>query len=354
MNKNKKVISYSNSISNKVKIFIGITCFLALLFLTILFATMSLSITEEKKINYSENSDIDYRVYLRENDFYEENYLGKNKIYVASLIDKIEVTFNYIFKIDTKSDVDFNYDVIATLVIADSTGKNVFFEKDYPLIENAENKIVQGTINNVKKTVNIDYNYYNNLANKFKINYGINTTSTLIVKMKVRESSDKHNMNFNNNSEMLLSIPLSEKEVNITMDYNEVKNNGKIISNKTIEINNYVYLYFVIITSIICICSFIILIKLLLKTSKKRSQYDKYVSKILKEYDRLIVNTTTKPDVNNKKVIKIDSFNELLDVRDNLKLPIKYYVVTEHSESNMYIDHEEELYLLVLKEKKNK
>ena len=33
--------------------------------------------------------------YLKENNFYDTNYLGKNKVYIANLIDNIEVNFRY-------------------------------------------------------------------------------------------------------------------------------------------------------------------------------------------------------------------------------------------------------------------
>lgn len=80
-----------------------------------------------------------------------------------------------------------------------------------------------------------------------------------------------------------------------------------------------------------------------------KSPYDKYINKILNEYDRLIVETTTAPDIENKNIIRIDSFNELLDVRDNLSLPIKYYIITKHQKCNFYINHNDELYLLTIK-----
>ena len=47
-----------------------------------------------------------------------------------------------------------------------------------------------------------------------------------------------------------------------------------------------------------------------------------------------------------KKIFNIDSFDELLDVRDNLKLPIKYYAAKEHEKCEFYITHDSELYLL--------
>ena len=95
---------------------------------------------------------------------------------------------------------------------------------------------------------------------------------------------------------------------------------------------------------------FIHLINLLLLTKNKKTNYDKYINKILNEYDRLIVETTTAPNIQDKNIIKINKFEELLDVRDNLKLPIKYFVISKHQKCQFYIDHEEEIYILTIKE----
>ncbi len=84
--------------------------------------------------------------------------------------------------------------------------------------------------------------------------------------------------------------------------------------------------------------------------NNKKTNYDKYIDKILNEYDRLIVETPTAPNTQNKNIVKIKKFNELLDVRDNLKLPIKYFVVSKHQKCQFYIDHEEEIYILTIKE----
>ena len=82
---------------------------------------------------------------------------------------------------------------------------------------------------------------------------------------------------------------------------------------------------------------------------KKKNKYDKYLSKILKEYDRLIVETSTYPKIEDYHLLKINSFDELLDVRDNLRLPIMYYSVTPHQKAHFYILQEKNLYVYTLK-----
>lgn len=345
-NKTKKKL-----LNFKTRVFIDTFVFVVSLITAIFIIGMSFSIIKEQNINYQENSNIDYKVFLKKNDFYEQEYLGKDKVYVASLIKSIEANFNYIFKIDTKTDIDFIYDITGTLVIADSGGKKTFFEKDYQLLKEERAKITKGTVYNLNKTVDIDYDYYNNLANKFKTNYGINSTSNLIVKLNIKEINKDDAFKLNNTSTMLITIPLSEREVNISMNYNEVNRNNEVLQNGGISVSNYFLLASGILFLILSILVLIKLIRELLSLRKPLSKYEKYLKRILREYDRLIVNTPTAPDKKGKKVTTINSFDELLDVRDNLKLPIKYYINEEHEKCSLYINHEDELYLLILEAK---
>ena len=207
------------------------------------FIKRSFSFFNAKNITYKETSNLDYKVLLKKNDFYETNTLNKNMAYIASLIDKITINFNYYFNIDKESNLDFNYDIIGKLIISDGTKKNTYYEKEYTLLENVEESIKNQKIYQINKDIEIDYHEYNNLANKFRTSYGIDTTSRLIVYLNIHEKNSKNNkFNFNNNSQMSITIPLSEKAINITMDYNEVNKKSKLISNSEVVINNYLYI----------------------------------------------------------------------------------------------------------------
>ena len=52
----------------------------------------------------------------------------------------------------------------------------------------------------------------------------------------------------------------------------------------------------------------------------------------------------------NKEIIKIKKFNELLDIHDNLGLPIMYYQVSKHQRGYFYIYHNNIIYLNDIKE----
>ena len=59
-------------------------------------------------ISYEENGAVDYRVYLFDNDFFEDEYLGKDQAYIASLIDNVMADFSYTLDMEA-DDVDYEY-----------------------------------------------------------------------------------------------------------------------------------------------------------------------------------------------------------------------------------------------------
>lgn len=324
--------------------------FIALFVLTVIFLQGAFGVAASKTIQYNETSNLDYRVYLKENNFYDTDYLGKNKVYIANLIDNIEINFRYNYNIVEPANVDFNYNVVAKLTIADGSGKNNYYEKEYVLLSNKTASIKNGTFYNLNEKVKIDYSYYNSLANSFKQQYGVDTSSNLTVYLKVNKKTDIENAtNAYENSTMYVKIPLSEKAINIELNYQDINNSNYIIQGVDSKTDNIIFGVLSVISIIGSLVFAIQIIRLLTLLRGKKSIYDKYVEKILNEYDRLIVENGTGPDTKNNKVIKISRFEELLDVRDNLKLPIMYYVITKHTKCCFYIKHNDDLYLMTIK-----
>ena len=332
------------------KVLIYLIIVLGCAILSTIFLTRSFSTGKQEHISYKEQSNIDYKVYLKKNDFYETKYLDKDMVYVASLIKRIDVNIKYLFDIDEKSNINFEYDIIGKLAITDNDEKDVFFEKEYTLLENKKDGMKDSKNYGINENVSINYDYYNNLANKFRSDYGIETKSNLIIYFKVNQKSAEDNKyKLDTNSTMSLTIPLSEKAINIKMDTKEINKESQLYRDTAVVVSNYIYAIVSVILIIVLAIFIGPLIKLLLNMRTKKSTYDKYVERVLNEYDRLIVETTTPPNMDATNIIRVHSFNELLDVRDNLSLPIKYYVINVHQKCNFYINHGDELYLLILK-----
>ena len=355
---NTNVIENTNEKEQHQEVYIGyyqrililVVMFIITLVLSICFVLLSFSINEEKVVKYKETSEIDYKVYLKENSFYEDTYLEKDMSYISTLIETINTTFNYNFSIDQKNDVTFKYNIIGKLIIMDSTGDNVFFEKQYLLLEDKELTIIDSNRCLINENININYGYYNNIANDFRNKFGISTTSDFVVTMNIVGETKDNKVNLGKGQAMSLTIPLSQREVKIKLSTNTQNINESVVEDSFIKIENY---FFLLVAIVIFIVSITLLVKLLKKViiiNNTKSKYDKYIERILKEYDRFIANTKIGPIVNDgDKVIKLNDFQELLDVRDSLKVPINYYNIVSHHKCIFYLNKDNLIYQYCVK-----
>lgn len=312
----------------------------------LLFASKTIVRTKALPINYSQNGSVGYKVYLNKNKFFNDEYLDMGKSYVASLIRYIDIDFNYKFNINTKSTIDFDYKIMAELVIENSKTNKDFKRVEYTLQDTRVAKIIQDTKKEFKENIKIDYAYYNGLANSFKSDLGLDTISYLNVYMVVVPKVDNSlNYKIEESNSVSLRIPLSEKAIEINLDTSSQNVNKQIIPDKETKFN----LLYLVLELVFFIPTCILMVKMiskLLSAFDIFTPYDRYVRKQLKEYDRLIVETNSPLKTKGLNVIDINSFTELLDARDNLNLPILYLNTIPHQEGIFYILNNTDLYLL--------
>ena len=318
------------------------------------FIINSLSINSDEKLHFQEKGNVKYSVCLKDNDFFEDECLDSNMSYVASLIKNISFDFNYQFNGNFDNLVSsVDYEVVAKLIIENNDTKTKYYEKEYVLAPKTSDSIKNnGTLYNLDKKINIDYEYYNNIATNFKSQYGVDSQSYLEVYLNTYNNVNSKYKDIPTSAQISVRIPLSQKAIEIKFNTQEVnKSIDKYITSKNIVINGYL-IFIVGITFLFTSLIFLFFIFMIIKKyAKTISKYDKFINKILKEYDRLIVETTTFPDEKEYNVLIINSFNELVDVRDNLRSPIMFYNIKDHKMSKFYILNNNNLYLYIVNSK---
>lgn len=323
-----------------------IILFVVFLALGIILFYRSLGFESEKIVKYREKSNLNYKVYLLDNDFYEQEYLDKDMIYVASLIDKVLADFDYNFESEDKENIDFTYTIVAKLSITNPTGTKSYFDKSYVLLNDKTINMTNATGQSIKEQISLDYPYYNRLANSFKSQYGVDVDSKITLYMLInKKNTEKSNLILDSSSVMNVVIPLSERSVDISLDYKDIDETSNIIKKQKMTAKDY--LPFVL-SGLFIVLSIIMMIKAMRNINSLRSKisaYDKFVNKLLKEYDRLIAESSSLLSFEGKEVININKFTELLDIHDNLQLPIMFFEKREHELSYFYITHSDVIYL---------
>lgn len=276
-------------------------------------------------IGYREGGNIDYNVFLKDNDFYEEDYLEKDQSYVASLIDKIIADFSYEIMMDTE-DVNYRYSytIKSRLEIIDNTSDVAIYNPEYELV-NVQNK-TQNSSNRlvINEIVVLNYDQYNTLAGKFLSTYDLtNTTSNIVVTLEVDVLSDCNAFSGSSADTYFseLRIPLTTKTVNIKMTSTVPDAEAKMIA-CTRGAGSEVFKTTAIVLGVVDVILLLVLIAFIYLTRTEDITYTARVKKIVSQYKSYIQRIKNVFDTSPYQVIYVNTFDEMLEIRDTIQAPI--------------------------------
>lgn len=321
---------------------------LIMLGLTVLVLKGSMYTKEESIIGYNEVGNIDYKVFLKENNYYKEQYLGKDMQYVASIIKDIVPTFTYEMHSEEKMEYTYNYKVSADLIISDPNDNNkVLYKRPSLLVKDTKEKVTGGSFR-VDQDVSINYDEYNNYVNAFKKEYALSVNSKLVLtfNIDVTGKSPLLKEDFKKSSKLVIAIPMSEQTINIGIDTSDINNSGTLERNYMSQIKKPVALVLGIIVGLLSLALLYIVIYNFLTNRSKTDVYKATIKSILREYDRAIVSSKTADTIDESKynVIEVPRIEELLDAHDSTGKPILYNEDTENNISTFIIVSDEILY----------
>ncbi len=291
-------------------------------------AIVSYQMNKTYYIDYQENGSIDYDVYLKPNEFYDSPHLESNQSYVASLIDKIITNFNYEIDMDAE-DVNYRYSytIQSRLEIVDNSSGVAIFNPEYELVS-AQNKLQNSakrlTINEI---VILNYDEYNDLANRFLEAYSLtDTTSNIVLTLNVDVLSDCNAFSGSSvdtySSE--LRIPLTTKTVNIQMTSSVPEGETKMIA-CTRGVGSEVFKTTAIVLGVIDGLLILLLVAFIYLTRTEDITYTARVKKILSQYKSYIQKINNLFKTQGYQVILVDTFDEMLEIRDTIQAPILMY-----------------------------
>lgn len=281
---------------------------------------------------YKVQGDIDYKVYLKDNDYYTEKYLEKGMQYIASLIKVVSADFDYEFAADDDAASTYDYKVVADLRVTDRSDKSkVMYENAEDLLKKEDLKIENGIIN-IHENVNIDYAKYNDYVRNFRNEFGLAANCELNLKLVVNVEGE-----IDTEDTLAMVIPLSEQTVDIKMDTQGVTRTEKVGDEETtVYVKNYSML---IVGIIVIVTSLILMVAVVYYyvTRFNDNLYEKSLHKILKEYDTYIVEASD-TIYETEDVVKVPSFKELLDAQALENTPIVFLEVEPGKKSYFIVN----------------
>lgn len=328
---------------------------LIIIFLTSTIITLNkgLNTYTTHSIFYSEVGNVDYQVYLKPNTYFTEPFLPKDEQYVASLIDYINTDFKYNFSSSYPFDYKYKYKIMATLIATErgDSSKVVLKKIETLLPEKTVDKSNSNNFN-INENLKINYTKYNNIISAFKKDYALSIDSKVVIDMVVSVDGKYQLVDdpILSTKSLKLEIPLSEQTININLDYQKVGNYSNNEQSSNLELINYLFYGISLISFIVTMIFVMKLTKILNRLFFQKSVYVQTLGKIMRDYDRFIVTIHNMPNIDDKEIIKIKCFSELLDARENLQKPIMYHEIHKNQKGWFMILDDQHVYLYELKE----
>ncbi len=306
---------------------IYVLCMAILALLALVCFDRGFNVKTKNIVKYQEKSDISYRVNLINNNIYKKNYLGMGERYISKYVNNIDINFNYTSLYNNYINGYYEYKTKGIVRIYDNDKKEMLFDNEYLVKDNKVVTLNQGSINEIKifDNVIVDYNYYNNIYNEIVNNNKDNITGNLEIDFIMSFNFDFSNISnvITSEKEISMIIPLGVDSFRITMN-NNYDGIDEIADYEERGSVNYFLLIVGAVFLSLAVAFLGLVIRAFVMIYERKTQYEMALSKILSEYDDIIVKVSRFYNKKKYNLIYLDSFDELLDVYKKVGSPISY------------------------------
>ena len=283
---------------------------------------------------------------MADNAFYEQEYLNGSHAYVASLIERMTADFDYNLNIE-QSNVKFNYSykIDAQVEVRDKESQMAIYN---PVFELVPTKTLKGEGNKIaiKDNVELDYKKYNQLAKDFIASYSLDDVeSFLIVRMYVDVLGESQNFaqNKENNYVIELFVSLNKNTVTPYVVTPAETDEEKVLILNT---NDTRLLRIILLGVAFADLLLVIILALYVRiTRDKHIDYARKVKRIVSNYTSYIQKVNNPVTLENYQVLNVDTFTEMLEIRDTLQMPILMFENDDRTNTQFFIVNDRLLYL---------
>lgn len=278
---------------------------------------------------YNMNRNVNYKVNLMENNFFENPTLEMNRTYISNLVDKINMDFTYSFSGNKKAKTKYSYQVVAVSDVryssSDSKTESSLWKKSYVLVEPKEFEIENSGFV-IKENFDVDFATYNNQVKEFKKQLKIPVIADLQVKLIIKSDSEVPGVEKNVIEASMMTMKMDLAQDVFTIEKQFENANSKTVLATTDAKKDINKPAFITGCVLVALAVMIMLdgIRKSIKYSKK-TDYAIALNRILKNYGDIVAEIVSPIEIDNLNVIEVKNFDQLLDIEEEIRMPILYY-----------------------------
>ena len=298
---------------------------------TAILAAVFFGMDKDTFIAYTEEGNVDYSVILKNNDIFGSDYdLSEDDMYVASLIDKVNMEFRYKLLMAQAAKYTYSYSADAQIVIKDSTTKKVIYKgrlnsetdeilpKETVTLSEPKQRLSFG------KLLVVDYAAYNARAKEIISALELKgVTCALEVKMSIDVKGSVENVDSEKDDtyHFSLEMPLNTDKVSFSKTSSIPTGENKIIVTNE-GAARMVFLVLTIIFLVLTALFALVFVAFIFLTRNTDINYNIKVNKVVSNYKSYIQKIINPFDRTGYQLLMMSDFTDLLEIRDTIQSPI--------------------------------
>ena len=293
----------------------------------------------ERVLNYDESaSKIDYRVNLLPNNSYAESYIqgSANRSYPTSLINTIDLDYNYTINFDQPVVGDLTYQLVAVSnasKVEGSVRSEVWTSKPAEIADKYTLHI-DGQSADISATTKLTYeNYVAQLRVLEADARGVALQGSLNVALVISGQLKPKNFAKATDFGTRLDFTIPVASNSSVEAKTAVKNNSPATMREIPDHMDFRHVAIAFFSILVVLLSGAVLVAYIYADRYRNHKfpYEENVRKLLSAYDGIIVSIKKAPAFRGVAIADVDDFDQLLDVYNSIHLPINHYKVRDTS-----------------------
>ena len=280
--------------------------------------------TPPEAYSYSITQALSSNVKYLDSSFFTDGPSSENTAYVADLTDSIDARYTMRYAASKSSSLTANYDVTARVkanyaVGGDTDQSSNVWTKEYLIKEPTSKSLDTAHINEVID-VSIPYAEYKKVANDFRTALALPTTSEVVVTFTYRINGSVDGMPINDIKTSTLVAPLDQQLYRPALKTEKEFKKDVVATNDIAEVNRKILIQLAIWA--LAMTTGLAMIGYGLRKKIFKTPYQRELEKIYRYHDGVIVRTKHPVDISDDKIVPMRSFDDMLNLEEELKVPI--------------------------------
>ncbi len=273
---------------------------------------------------YSVNQAVTTAVQYQKNSFYNGSPGATNTAYIASITNGITAHFAYHLRANQATNLTYHYQAAATVRATSGSegsdaGLSNVWTKQYQLLKPTAGSETTNALD-LNPAVNIPFATYKTAIEQFKAAFNTPVDTQVVVTYMVQVSGNIHGKPFSDNQVSTITAPLDQLVYKLAVGYTKSYQH-EVVPVQTRSLADKIATYELPLATILGIIGLAYMLygfrRHIIKTP-----YQRELEKIYRYHDGIIIRTSKPADMANKDIVAVKSFDDLLNLEEEIKTPI--------------------------------